>query len=95
MVNEEPMAYYTKVDRELSPLYKKCYDALLEADATNTSPKQPDGVNYKVWIECQLIKKQAEGLSQEYARLTRDKESLENKLADFELLAGDAVKKSK
>lgn len=39
------------------------------------------------------LKRQAEGLSTEYARLTREKEKLENRLSDFELLMGDAAKK--
>ena len=43
----------------------------------------------------EALKKQAEGLSAEYARLQREKESLENKLADFEMVMGDEVKKSK
>ena len=34
----------------------------------------------------EALKKQAEGLSTEYARLQREKESLENKLADFDLV---------
>ena len=88
VVNEEPMAYYTKADVELSPDYQKCYDVLLDADkAAIASPEQPDGVEYKVWIECQLIKKQAEGMKEnedyikvqaksgegfEYIRLARD-----------------------
>jgi hypothetical protein len=43
----------------------------------------------------EAIKKQAEGVSTEYARLVREKESLENKLADFELLMGEENKKKK
>jgi len=43
----------------------------------------------------EALKKQAEGLSTEYARLQREKESLENKLADFDLVMGAEVKKSK
>lgn len=43
----------------------------------------------------EAMKRQAEGLSTEYGRLMREKESLENKLADFELVCGDEVKKSK
>lgn len=43
----------------------------------------------------EALKKQAEGLSTEYARLQREKESLENKLADFEMVMGDEVKKAK
>ena len=39
------------------------------------------------------FKRHAEGLSTEYARLTREKEKLENRLSDFELLMGDAAKK--
>jgi len=45
--------------------------------------------------DAEALKRQAEGLSTEYARLTREKESLENKLADFELVLGEQVKKSK
>jgi len=45
--------------------------------------------------DVEALKKQAENLSTEYARLTREKESLENKLADFEMLMGDANKKEK
>jgi len=41
------------------------------------------------------LKKQAEGLSAEYARVMGEKESLENKLADFELVMGDEAKKKK
>ena len=43
----------------------------------------------------EALKKQAEGISTEYARLTTQKESLENKLADYELVLGDQVKKNK
>jgi len=43
----------------------------------------------------EALKKQAAGLSAEYARVLAQKESLENKLADFELVLGDEVKKSK
>ena len=43
----------------------------------------------------EALKKQAEGLSTEYARLQQEKESLENKLADFDLVMGAEVKKSK
>ena len=41
------------------------------------------------------MKKQAAGLSSEYARLMKDKEHLQNQLEDFELLAGDAAKKNR
>jgi len=37
----------------------------------------------------EAMKKQAAGLSQEYARLLAQKESLENKLADYELVFGE------
>jgi len=43
----------------------------------------------------EALKKQAEGLSTEYARLQQEKESLENKLADFDLVMGAEAKKSK
>ena len=45
--------------------------------------------------DAEALKKQAKGLSDEYGRLLAQKESLENKLADFELVLGDEVKKSK
>ena len=45
--------------------------------------------------DAEALKRQAEGISTEYARLTTQKESLENKLADYELVLGDQVKKSK
>jgi len=41
------------------------------------------------------MRRQAENLSREYAKLMAQKESLENKLADFELVMGDRVKKAK
>jgi hypothetical protein len=43
----------------------------------------------------EALKRQAEGLSTEYARLTREKEKLENRLSDFELLMGDEAKKKR
>ena len=45
--------------------------------------------------DAEALKRQAMGLSDEYGRLLSQKESLENKLADFELVLGDEVKKSK
>lgn len=45
--------------------------------------------------DVEALKKQAKGLSDEYARLLAQKESVENKLADFELIMGDEVKKAK
>ena len=45
--------------------------------------------------DAEALKKQAKGLSDEYGRMLAQKESLENKFADFELLMGDEVKKSK
>lgn len=45
--------------------------------------------------DAEALKRQAKGLSDEYARMLAQKESLENKLADFELVLGDEVKKSK
>ena len=45
--------------------------------------------------DAEALKKQAKGLSDEYGRLLAQKESLENKLADFELILGDDLKKSK
>jgi len=45
--------------------------------------------------DAEALKRQAKGLSDEYARLLAQKESLENKLADFELVLGDEVKKAK
>ena len=46
--------------------------------------------------DVEALKKQAKGLSDEYGRLLMQKESLENKLADYELVFGDgAMKKSK
>lgn len=45
--------------------------------------------------DAEALKRQAEGISAEYARLTTQKESLENKLADYELVLGEQVKKSK
>ena len=41
------------------------------------------------------LKRQAENLSTEYSRLLDEKKSLENKLADFELVMGADVKKNK
>jgi B-cell receptor-associated protein 31 len=45
--------------------------------------------------DAEAMKKQAAGLSSEYARLMKDKEHLQNQLEDFELLAGDAAKKNR
>ena len=46
--------------------------------------------------DVEALKKQAKGLSDEYGRLLMQKESLENKLADYELVFGDGdLKKSK
>jgi len=45
--------------------------------------------------QAEAVKKQAEGLSNEYMRLQAENESLKNKLADYDDLMGDAVKKSK
>lgn len=41
------------------------------------------------------MRRQAENLSREYAKVMAQKESLENRLADFELLMGAQVKKAK
>jgi len=68
-------------DSELARLREKNKKLATERDAAEKS--------------VEALKKQAEGLSTEYARLTREKESLENKLADFEMLMGDANKKEK
>ena len=43
----------------------------------------------------EALKKQAKGLADEYGRLLAQKDALENKLADFELVMGDEVKKAK
>ena len=43
----------------------------------------------------EALKKQAEGLSAEYARLAREKEVLQHRLEDFEMLMGDRDKKEK
>lgn len=43
----------------------------------------------------EAMRRQSENLSREYSKLMVQKESLENKLADFELMMGDAVKKAK
>ena len=45
--------------------------------------------------DAEALKRQAKGLSDEYGRLLLQKESLENKLSDFELMFGDDVKKAK
>jgi len=45
--------------------------------------------------DAEALKRQAEGMASEYARLTTQKESLENKLSDYELVLGDQVKKQK
>ena len=49
----------------------------------------------KAAASAEAMKRQAESLSREYARVMAQKESLENKLADFELILGDTVKKAK
>jgi chromosome segregation ATPase len=43
----------------------------------------------------EAMRRQAENLSREYTKLMAQKESLENRLADFELLMGPQVKKAK
>lgn len=43
----------------------------------------------------EAVRRQAEGVTKEYARLLRENETLRNKLDDFELVMGDSVKKSK
>ena len=43
----------------------------------------------------EALKKQAEGLSAEYARLAREKEVLQHRLEDFEMLMGEQNKKEK
>jgi chromosome segregation ATPase len=43
----------------------------------------------------EAMRRQAESLSREYAKVMAQKESLENRLADFELVMGDRVKKAK
>lgn len=45
--------------------------------------------------EAEALKRQSEGLAKEYDRLTAENKGLQNKLADFELVMGDAAKKSK
>lgn len=53
------------------------------------------GEKEKAAKDVEALTKQAKGLSDEYARLLMQKESLENKLADYELVFGDDVKKAK
>jgi len=43
----------------------------------------------------EALQRQAENLSKEYGKVVAQKESLENRLADFELVMGDSVKKEK
>ena len=43
----------------------------------------------------EALKKQAEGLSAEYARLAREREVLQHRLEDFEMLMGEQNKKEK
>ena len=43
----------------------------------------------------EAVRRQAEGVTKEYARLQRENETLRNKLDDFELVMGESVKKSK
>ena len=53
-----------------------------------------------LWIEgghlpLEALKRQSKGLSDEYSRMLLVNERLENKLADYELVFGDEVKKKK
>lgn len=65
----------------VATLRERCSKLLDERDAATAS--------------AEAMKKQAAGLSAEYARLLAQKESLEHKLEDYELVLGDEVKKSK
>ena len=66
-----------------------------EKDALAAKLARAEEERAKAVKDAEAMKKQAAGLSSEYARLMKDKEHLQNQLEDFELLAGDAAKKNR
>ena len=64
-------------------------------EALRAKLKEAEAARDSALKGAEALKKQSEGLSAEYARLQKEKESLENKLADFEMLMGDEAKKAK
>ena len=70
-------------------------DATLELERLRAQNDKLAAERTKAEKEAEALKRQSEGLAKEYDRLTTENKGLQNKLADFELVMGDAAKKSK
>ena len=87
-LGERASAPLTAAEEELAHERAQCA-ALRERVATLL--KERESANKSV----EALKRQAQGLSDEYARLLTHKQTLEDKLSDYELLWGDTMKKAR